>query len=335
MLRTESDQVQEMEKEAAKIMLYSLVPFTHEYLQPAVALFIQDYCQERAQSPCLPSRAMDEPKWIQSALQSKLANPGVALVKQDRLLAYMVTGGQFAWKGQRAAIVPEYGHAAVADSKQALYQAMYQALAEEWVSRGCHLHLIGHFAHDALLQETLYQFGFGALVAERLRDGSAIDTGEKPSIKIEQEVGKLLDLHIEHIHYYPQSPIFLARSTDRQSALADLEAHRQDGDVFFVSYEQDKPRAYLIIGKSTIGGEGFLLQKTGTAQIKSAYVWPGIRGKGVGKALLHCAIQWSQQQGYERVFVEHETANLAGGNFWRKYFSPYLYFSMRYVDNGL
>ena len=317
------------------MMPITLVPFTREHLDPAVELFTQSYLVEQANSPCLPDRVRDDPSVIQAALQTKLDNPGVAVVEQGQLLAFMVTGAQFAWKGQRAAIVPEYGHAAVAIGKQALYQQMYQSLAQEWVNQGCHLHLIGHFAHDALLQETLYQFGFGALVAERLRDCSMIDAGQNLSINEEQVVSKLLDLHLEHIQYYPQSPIFLLRSADRQSALADLEAHAQGGDVFFAAYEQGEPCAYLIVGKSTNGGEGFLLQETNTAQIKSAYARPGIRGKGFGAALLQHAIQWSQEQGYERVFVEHETANLAGGNFWRKYFTPYLYFSMRYIDNTL
>lgn len=313
----------------------AFIPFTHQHLQPAIELFIQGYRREQAHSPCLPYRAIDEPSWIYAALQTHLANPGVAVVEQDRLLAFMVTSGQFSWKGQQAVIVHEYGHGAIENGKAALYQEMYMHLAQEWVSHHAHLHLIGHFAHDALLQETLYQLGFGALVAERLRDVSAIDRKQAMLVSEEQNVSKLLDLHIEHIQYYPESPIFLARSTDRQTALADLEVHTQSGDVFFVCYEKNAPCAYLIVGESTIGAEGFLLQGTHTAQIKSAYARPGVRGKGIGTALVQRAIQWSQDQGYERVFVEHETANLAGGNFWSKYFVPYLYFSMRYVDNSL
>jgi GNAT superfamily N-acetyltransferase len=59
------------------------------------------------------------------------------------------------------------------------------------------------------------------------------------------------------------------------------------------------------------------------------------RGKGIGMALLQRAIEWSHQQGYERLFVEHETANVYGGNFWRTHFTPYVYASMRYIDTTL
>jgi GNAT superfamily N-acetyltransferase len=107
------------------------------------------------------------------------------------------------------------------------------------------------------------------------------------------------------------------------------------GNVFIVYYEHDKPCAYMIVGTSTIDAEGFLLQHTNTAQSKSAYAQPHVRGKGVGKALLQYAITWSQEHGYDRVFVEHETANFYGGRFWCKHFTPYLYFSMRYIDNRI
>ena len=61
-----------------------------------------------------------------------------------------------------------------------------------------------------------------------------------------------------------------------------------------------------------------------------------VKDKGrVGKALLQRVVKWSKENGYDRLFVEHETANYYGGNFWTSYFDPYMYFSMRYVDNTL
>jgi GNAT superfamily N-acetyltransferase len=316
-------------------MPYTLVPFTPDYLEPAVALFIANYKDEQEHSPLLPSRAIDEPAWIQGVLQSKLANPSVVVVEQDRVLAYMVTGDRFQWKGQQAAIVLEYGHSAIVTKKRDLYQRMYMHLAQEWVNQHIHLHLIRHFAHDTILQETLYQLGFGAILAEQLRDVSAVAERQDLTIRVEHDVSKLITLQTEHHRYYPQAPIFLSKSTQEQDVLAELEAHAQQGDVIFVYYEQDERCAYMIVGTSTIGGEGFLLEQTNTAQIKSAYARPEIRGKGIGMALLQRAIEWSHQQGYERIFVEHETANVYGGNFWRTYFTPYVYASMRYIDTTL
>lgn len=316
-------------------MPYTLRPFTEEYLEPAFELFIENYKYEQEHSPLLPSRVIDEPTWIHSVLQAKLANPGVAVVEQNQLLAYMVTGDQFRWKGQQAAIVPEYCHSAIVAQKRELYQRMYMVLAQEWVNHHIHLHLIRHFAHDTILQETLYHLGFGAILAERLRDCSALAERYDMAISVEQDVSKLINIQTEHNRYYPNAPIFILKPTEKQAVLAELEEHVQGGDLFFVYYEQQELCAYLIVGQSTIDGEGFLLEQTNTAQIKSAYARPEMRRKGIGTALLQAAIQWSQQQGYERLFVEHETANFYGGNFWSKYFTPYVYSSMRYIDNTL
>lgn len=316
-------------------MTYAIVPFTQQHIDSAVELFLKEYSQEKLHNPCLPSRATDERNWIRTKLQSKLSNPGVAVFDGNNLLAYMVTGEYFTSRGQQSAFVPEYGHSAVTEKKQYLYQIIYRALAQKWLNWHCHLHFIGHFAHDTLLQGTLYQLGFGLVVAERLRDCTLLDGFQEKSIKEVQDLSELIDLHMEHIRYYSESPIFISRSTDHSSALDDLKTHAQNRDVIFVYYDQSEPCAYLIVGESSNKGEGFLLQKTKTAQIKSAYAQSEYRGIGIGGALLKHAIQWAQQQGYERVFVEHETANIFGANFWSKHFTPYLNFSIRYIDNSL
>ena len=317
-------------------MPHTLVPFTRDHLAPAVALFIEAYREEQVASPLLPQRAIDEPDWIRDELHSYLGNPGVAVIGGGQLVAYMLTGPQFQWKGQSCALVPEFCHSATRAQKQTLVQSMYVRLAQEWVDRGIHLHLIGHLAHDQILQETLYQFGFGAILAERLRDLSDVHVRDDVTIVEEHDMSRLVELDLEHKGYYPRSPIFLHHGTaDGAQALASLEAHVAQGDVIFAHYDQGQPCAYLTVGTSKVDGEGFLLRNTNTAQIKGAYTRPAYRARGIGTALLQRAIQWAQHHGYERLFVEHETANVHGGNFWRRHFTLYVHYSMRYVDNSL
>ena len=170
---------------------YTFVPMTREYLEPATELFISNYKHEQEESPLLPSRVITEPEWIYHALEARLVNPGVAVVEHNQLLAYMVTGSRFPWKGQQAVLVPEYCHGAVDEQKRELYQRMYMHLSQEWVNHHIHLQMIGHFAHDAILQETLYQLGFGAILAERLRDCSAINQSQEMVIQEEKDISKL------------------------------------------------------------------------------------------------------------------------------------------------
>ncbi len=316
-------------------MNHTLVPFTQDHIEPARDLFLESYSRESKHSPLLPSRIFDEPEWLLEELEELIGNPGVAIIHKNQLIAYMLTELQFSFKGQDAVVVSEYCHAAIMMNKSELYKRMYLHLAQEWANSHRHVHAIGHFANDTILQETLYQLGFGAILAEQLRDLSLIDDAPDATIIEEQDVERLVSLHIEHNAYYKASPIFILKSTNKDEVASELESHVQDGDVFLVYYEANEPCAYMIVGTSAIDEEGFLLQDTNTAQIKVAYARPHIRGKGVGKALLQNVIEWSQQHGYERVFVEHETANFSGGNFWRNHFTPYMFFSMRYIDNRI
>jgi len=314
---------------------YELVPFTQDHIESAVKLFIEGYNQERDSSPLLPSRSVDEPDWIHGSLKSLATNPGVAVLHEDQLAAYMHTGFQFPSKGQKAVLVPEYCHASIHTDRDELYQIMYMHLAGEWAENHVHLHIIGHFTHDAILQTTLYRLGFGAILAEELRDLSEVHSVREVAIVEETNVGKLLDIQVEHSSYYREAPIFILKNIQRDKNLSTLETAARRGDTFFVYYEQNEPCAYLIVGKSTKGGEWFLLQDTNTAQIKSAYARLHVRRMRIGKALLQRAIDWSREHGYDRLFVEHETANYFGGNFWGSYFTPYLYYSMRYIDNTI
>ena len=316
-------------------MRYNVVPFTQDYLGEAAALFVENYTREREMNPLLPSRVIDETHWIIDVLKPLSDNPGIAIVSNGRLVAYMLTGFSFPFKGQSAVQVPVFCHASIMDNKPELYRQMYMRMAEEWVNGGKHLHIIGHLANDSVLKETLFQLGFGAILVERVRNFSPVVENHEIEIVEENDFNQLVDIQIEHMRYYPASPIFIQKDTDRLTAINDLKSYADNGDIFLVYLENDRPGGYFIVGTSKLNGEGFLLQNTKTAQIKSAYLRPQLRGKGIGKALLQSTIDWARKNGYERLFVEHETANYYGGNFWSKYFEPYLYFSMRYVDNTL
>ena len=314
---------------------YDVVPFVQSYLEAAVNLFLDSYRDEQAKNPLLPSRAINEPEWILNSLKSLAGNDGVAILQKDRLIAYMVTGFMFPFKGQNAVLVPVFCHGSVAQDRQKLYQRMYMHVADEWAKNSRHIHIISHFAHDFVLQETLYQIGFGAFLVERIRDFSAIGENNRVEITEEKDFRKLVEIHEEHMQYYPDSPIFISKESEIKTAGTDLESHSKNGDVFLVYCERSKPCAYFIVDGLTEGDEGFLLKKTNTAQIKAAYVRSHLRGKGIGTALLQRSIEWAQKNSYKRLLVEHETANYYGGNFWRKYFNPYLYFSLRYIDNTI
>ena len=215
---------------------------------------------------------------------------------------------------------------------------MYMKLSSKWMQHEIHLHVIGHLANDRELKDSLFQLGFGAILSEKLRDLSPVKSDQNMIIQNEDDPLKLVALDREHRQYYRQAPIFIKKNMETKVIVQDLTSYLENGDVFLVYYEQDIPVGYFCVGQlnyNSIHGEGFLLQDTNTAQIKSAFIKPSFRGKGVGTALLNEAITWAKSNEFARLFVEHETANYFGSKFWGKYFSSYLYFSMRYIDNTI
>lgn len=197
--------------------------------------------------------------------------------------------------------------------------------------------MIGHLAHDAVLKECLFQLGFGAILAEELRGLEPV--GSSPGLRVEivedPDPHDLVELQTEHSRYYRQSPVFLIKDESEASILSELHEKLANGDRLLAGVANGEVVALFIAGKSAAEGEGALLRGANSAQVKSGYVRPQARGRGVGAALLERCIAWARQGEFDRLFVEHETANIPGSAFWGRFFEPYVFFSIRYVDSGL
>jgi len=329
---------------------YRLTPTDPSMAAEGFALFRDAYLRARRANPLLPMLTTDHEARLRRRVERAFAHGGVAAWRGDALRGFMIAGAPFAFRGSTAALVPEYAHAVAEGEEAALVGPLYAAVAERLAGDGVPLHLIGHFTADAVTTSSLFELGFGAVVRERLRDLSDVvvadavarmarGRGEHEAwlARVERVPhatpwDALAPLAAEHAAYYRESPLFLVKDASLEAAVADLEAYRAAGDAAFVVREGDAWLAYLIVGRCPAVTEGRLLGETATAQVRSAFVVPAARRGGIGGALLQQAVAWTRDAGFERLFVEHETANLPGAAFWRRHFEPYLVFSMRYVD---
>jgi L-amino acid N-acyltransferase YncA len=302
-------------------------------------LFARRYEQaSRARAP-VPPLAQDQRDRLRARVGRAFAVGGVAAVRDGRMVGYLIASPIFDMRGQPATLIPEHGHAVAPGEEATLYGPLYAGAIEERVRDGAQLHLIGRFDGDDATGRALEDLGFGAVVDERLRelddvpgagegDPGLVVEGLPPDVRWDE----VAEIAAEHAAYYRSSPIFLAKDLGIEAAREDLEAHRQAGDRLFVARVGGTIVAYLIVGACVGRTEGRLLADTRTAQVRSAYARPASRRRGFGSALLQRAVAWARDAGYERLFVEHETANLEGRAFWRRHFAPFLRFSMRYVQ---
>ena len=310
-----------------------IAPLDERDLDGALELLQRSYAAEREHSPLLPPVLLGDPRLAGPDLRTCMANGCIGAWLGRRLCGFMGVAAFFPFKGLRAALVGELVHAAAAGTeKVAIYEALYTALGERIRSQGAQLHIVAHFAGDLALQASLYRLGFGAILAEELRDLSPIGVPAGVHVRQADDFRSIIDLDIEHRGYYRSPPIFLTKDISRGAAERDLVEAQAGGCALFVHDEDGRPAAYFMVGHCRGKQEGRLLRDTNTAQVLSAYAVPGARGSGVGWALLDACIAWARAKGHERLMVEHETANLIGSAFWSRHFRPYLTIAMRYVE---
>jgi len=315
-------------------MTYTIKPFRKEYIEEAAALFLSIYSREREISIHLPESRSRE-KLIRKSLTEKAGNPSAVILENGKLISFMLSSSYFNYKGQKTAVISEYAHGSRSNDKKELYRLMYKEVASQWIKNKVHLHIIGHMANDHQLKEILFQLGFGAILAERLRDLSPLgNTGNCKIVKI-TDPEELLGIQLEHNSFYPDSPTFISKSMDRDIIYKNLKELFDSGYQCFAYCEGFSVSGYMIVGESAIDEEGYLLRHSNSAALHSAFIQPHLRGQGIGAALLNKSIDWALKEGFERIMVEHETANYFGEAFWSRYFDPYLFISLRYIDSGI
>ena len=293
-------------------MTTMIVPMEAAHVPQAAELFRAAYQRERRCSPLLPPEPLGGAEALREHLLGDVENSGVVAVEDGRLVGYLCVGGRFPFKGLSAALFREHCHAAAPGREPSLLPELYAALGEILIQQGVQLHIVAHLASDGELKETLFQLGFGAFVTERLRDLSPVPGAARAPLSPMEDPEELVALEMEHRRYYRQSPIFLSKNDSPEAALAGLREDRDSGRTVLVYREHGNPSAYVVVGPCAAEEEGHLLLGSNTAQVCSAYATPSVRGRGIGKALLQGCVDWARRGGYERLFVEHETANLAG-----------------------
>lgn len=78
------------------------------------------------------------------------------------------------------------------------------------------------------------------------------------------------------------------------------------------------------IGPASEEAAAIIVDK-GTASIRSTYVTPAERGRGIAAALLDRCLAWARDRGYTRCHVDLEAANTTATRFWLRYFEPVAY----------
>lgn len=298
----------------------------HEDLIPEAAdLFVSSY---EEQVPLLPRKKSLYQDAVTS-LTNKLDRCGYAAFEGGDLVGYMMETGRWdKFMGKRTAFtLGLYSHSSVEKNRDRIYQELYTGLSRRWVKEGYHAHVMSIWASQDELLFTLFRLGFGMTHFEMIRDLSYPGTKETDiTVRRLNSTLPIKDLERDHNQHYPRAPLFWIPQ-DEYSFREDFEG------CLLGAYLGDRLVAYMHLKKNET--ETPILASEYICRVASAYTDPGYRGKGVGTLLLREAVTWAREEGSERLYVEGESANVQGGNFWFKYFTPLVYTLRRCVDERI
>jgi GNAT superfamily N-acetyltransferase len=307
-------------------------PFSKDHINDAVRLFSAYYAHNRAVQPLLPEK--DVLHRVPAALSRIANNPGVAAFRKGTLVGYMIeTNTAESFMSKRTAFCIDLcAHCAAEEEKEVIYQKMYEQLSRIWVGSRYHTHEISHFASDRVLSFAFYRLGFGMTHFELLRRLEPIDGGNADVLirKLESEE-PIRALNREHHDYYPNPPLFWISHDEYDENDKDRIL---SGDMeVFAAFYRDEPVAFFSVKRES--AESWLLNDKRTLRMTGAFAKVECRDRGIGKALLREVVSWAIQNDCDRLYVEGESANIYGGNFWMKHFTPVVLSVRRCIDERI
>jgi GNAT superfamily N-acetyltransferase len=307
--------------------------FKEEYIDEAARLFAASHERERDRLPIMPERKniINE---VSEALSKIAQNPGVVAIQGKALVGYILetnTAENFMSK-KTTFCIGLYPHCAIEQDKERIYQKMYERLSRIWVRNGYHTHEISIFAGDDVLSFALYRLGFGMTHFQLLRE-LTLPEGEFADVTIKKldSEAPIRELNKEHHCYYPNPPLFWIPHSEYDE---NGEDEVLSGNIeVLAAFDEDQPVAFFSLKKG--GAEAWLFADEKNGRIAGAYAKEEYRGKGIGKALLREVVKWARENGCARLYVEGESANIYGGNFWMRHFTPVAFSVRRCIDERI
>ena len=310
-----------------------VVPFKPDYADDLAAMFVLNYLALRAAVPALPDR-MGDPQHVAEMLASTFdSSSSVVAIQSGQsvgCLSWFLVDG-FRGTERKAAYCPEWGHAAVSESRRQIYNALYRAAATQWAAASCHVHAITLLAHDKAAETTWFWNGFGLTVVDAIRAMEPLESITPTPLTIRKatldDVETLSQLEREHWQHYTQAPVLMdAYSPQKPAELADFLCI-PESSIWLVLDGKDYA-GYMRFDADSSECATVVRSDNGVA-ITGAFIRPAYRRLGAASAMLNAALQDYSAQNAERCGVDFESFNPEAAAFWLRYFQPVCYSLLR------
>ncbi len=307
-------------KRLAKISLISL---SEAHLSELLSLWKVEYEEERSVTLSMPNTWSSRREDIESFLKGQTASE-FAMVAQlsDEVVGYMLFE-VFPFHGEATAFCSVTDHAEKHECRRQVFEKLYQALSEKLATKGILNHVITYFAHDQILNETVFELGFGMIVMDAFRKPDPLPRGNSRVRIVEADPSQrdiVEALGNESREFYLEAPLFLKKK--RQSKNYYRSLFDEQDSTILLAIIKEEPVGFMNTRKNKEPDLMTLCDpNTGMIDPLGAYIKPSYRGRGIGKALLSNCIEWCKNRDISQIHVDFESANLFARPFWPKYFT--------------
>jgi ribosomal protein S18 acetylase RimI-like enzyme len=239
----------------------------------------------------------------------------------------------------RSVRVPYGAQAVDATAGDALYRALYGALAADWAREGWLAHYIQLPARAVAALATWHALGFGLDMGLALRDTRPLAASRSIAETQIRRAGAadshvIWELERELARHEASAPVFMPIvPASEPAARAELNASLADpATLCWLAERAGEPLGSLtcVPPPPHIAPA---LTPPGTLNIAVCAVVPAARGMGVGTALLEHALSHARAAGYDWLRLTWMTANPLSSRFWSGHgFRPIMYRLVRRVD---
>ena len=303
-------------------------------IKAASELVLASYEEERKAFPHLPN-AQDYQDLLMNKLKHLVSEgKGIIALEDDELIGFM--GGYMIdelYGECKGVYSPVYGHGTVRKDKKGIYQEMYRCAADRWVEEHLTSHAVSLFSYDEDIIDTFFWMGFGLRCVDAVRKVNSISSETKTfDIKKakKDDITRIANIHRKHNLYYRSSPIFMPNEEDPKQDLT--EWFKKEDHHLWIACQDSEPLGYMRIQPK---GESFISEHASIMNITGAYIEPNYRRSGIGVRLLDTIQKWLQKNNYLLCGVDFESINTSACNFWKEYFTPYIYSLVRRIDERI
>jgi GNAT superfamily N-acetyltransferase len=208
------------------------------------------------------------------------------------------------------------------------------------IGRGIFNHNILIPTEDKAALEVWYSLTFGQWVhvAARNLDPLPAFVPLRSDLRVEQvsvdHLDQVMNLFFNLAEYDTSSPMFVPYLVNEEGWRQHEKNIMAEPDVaYLLAFDGETLVGVLNVGKPR--------EESAHAPENRAFVWeafvaPEARRQGVGTALLHRAIEWARDNGFDVLTLEYRSANLIGVPFWLSHgFRPFVTMLDRRIDERI